>query len=166
MKDNMSWWARRTHALYSDRVIQSGFRPYLDAMIADLQRDWKANGCSATMTFFSRMPDVVDYWEPNFCKTFLSDWAIVASAENLARAGCTERLMVHEGWLLEPENGTKAESIEQVYQLADAHQLKRKQEVLYVSLVTRNSVLFLVYKILSRRHEKVSVQARRVGVGR
>jgi hypothetical protein len=140
-------WALSAFDRHRRRIIDNGFRTYLPELVVAIQDAWAANGCYAPLTFWSRLPDSLDYWEPTFDKTVAHDIAIVGSAEHLRELGCSERLSVYEAWSRDKTDGGTSSC---------------RQEVLQIMHHTRDSYRLLLFEIregrrtkyLKKRHEE------------
>src|SRR4051794_9921590 len=82
---------------YSSRILKNGFKPILTEIADDIRKVWCKHQW-LPLTFLSRMPNVIDYWEPGWNKSFDKGVAIAMSYRNLVHQGLTETLQIIESW--------------------------------------------------------------------
>lgn len=89
---------------YGERILRQGFKPFLVEIVEDVRKLWNRRQW-LPMTFLSRLPEVIDYWEPTWDKSFRAGVAIAMSQRNLSQHfGLTEQLQIFEGWQLDEDS--------------------------------------------------------------
>jgi hypothetical protein len=91
------------HDKYGERILRQGYKPFLEGIVEDVRKLWNRRQW-LPMTFLSRLPEGIDYWEPSWDKSFRAGVAISMSQRNMSRYfGLTEQLQVFEGWHLDED---------------------------------------------------------------
>lgn len=96
---------------FEDKILRDGFRPHLPQILQAVQRL-----CNFTQrvpfTILSKMPDVIDYWEPSVeDKSIDRVVAICLSLRNLVNNGLTEALYVFSGVITDETNAQIGEVV-------------------------------------------------------
>jgi len=103
-KDLKKWIGKQSFVLmpvvqrFRQKIVQDGFKPHLPGIVEEIKRLWTKHQ-QLPFIVLSRMPDGVDYWEPNYGDKGYSTVATIALAlRRLARQGLKEALFITETW--------------------------------------------------------------------
>lgn len=97
---------------FEDKILRDGFRPHLPQIIQSVQRLCNSKQ-RAPFTILSRMPEVIDYWEPTLPDTSVERvMAVCLSLRNLVNEGLSEALYVFSGRISDDSNAQSGEIVQ------------------------------------------------------